>query len=251
MPAKKANLAKGGWAQKVAKKLQVQGAAKAKTQAKKPTVLPKAPTAAKVAHKKIAPLTQKGQVKARVPRFFDPMVNVDVPVVQSDGNAIPAKGLARFEFQQSNAPKLLIVTNNGIDCNVGILCHLTMATPGAFPPEMDYTVGGVDVITLPTLAVPCTRGGATAARAMKFSVSVINSSNGYKRGGRVTTFNTSQRLDLVQTANDGLGFSLENIVKGIRSSPESRRITGNVLARPAHIIGFPVDTPSYNGFARW
>jgi hypothetical protein len=248
--AKKVNL-KG----KVAKNGQVrseskgkgQGTPKPKATAKKSPFLSfKAPTAAKAAKKKVAPLTQKGQVKSRVPRYFDPLVNVDVPVVQSDGNAIPVKGLARFDFQHHDEPKLLLVTNNGIDSNVGILLHLTANTPGD-----PYSVGAVDVLTLPTMTVPAVRGGATAARAMKISCSVINSANGYKRGGRVTTFNTSQRLDQIESSSLGLGYKVSTLVNGIKTNPESRRITGNVLARPAHIIGFPVDTPSYNGFARW
>jgi len=85
--------------------------------------------------------------------------------------------------------------------------------------------------------------GPTAARAMKFSVSVVNCSSPLKRAGRVTYINSSQRMAAI-----GANNNFTQVITAIKSSPYRRRITGDLLSKPTHLIGYPVDNTFYNLF---
>ena len=103
--------------------------------------------------------------------------------------------------------------------------------------------GATKYLTLPKLAQADTAGGPSAARATKFSVSVVNCSNALKRGGRVTYLNSSQRLPSRASALD-----MQSIVDGFKSSPYRRRITGEVLGRPLKLVGYPMDSVHHTNF---
>jgi len=172
-----------------------------------------------------------------VPNFLDPMCPIPAPSITSDGKALPHTGLISTDFVVGSVnTSILLVTNTGSSGTVGILA--TVDPSGGL-------VGGVDVLTIPTLAAADAAGGASASRAMKFSVSVVNCSNALKRGGRVTYLNSSQRLP-ARTCDAATDYI--NIVNGIKASPYRRRINGDELVHPKHLIGFPVDNVNYTKF---
>jgi len=180
---------------------------------------------------------KRKQEAQSVPNFLDPMCPIPAPSITSDGKALPLTGLISTDFVVGSVnTTILLVTNTGSSGTVGFLA--TVDPSGGL-------VGGADFLTIPTLAAADTAGGASASRAMKFSVSVVNCSNALKRGGRVTYLNSSQRLP-ARTCIAATDFS--NIIAAIKSSPYRRRINGDELVHPKHLIGFPVDNVSYTKF---
>jgi len=174
---------------------------------------------------------------AMVPNYLDPMHPQPMPSVTSDGKALPHTGLVSSDFQVGTTNStVLIVTNTGNSGTVGAYFQVTPA--GAL-------VGDATVLTIPTLAAADTAGGASASRAMKFGVSVVNCTNALKRGGRVTYINSSQRLPprSCSPADDYLG-----IINGIKASPYRRRVNGDDLMHPKQLIGYPVDNVAYTTF---
>jgi hypothetical protein len=160
------------------------------------------------------------------------------PSVTSDGKALPHSGLVSHDFTVGNTnTTLLVVTNTG---NSG-----TVAEKIDLDPSGGFVSGTNQLFTIPTLAAPDVSGGASASRAMKFSVSVVNCSNALKRGGRVTYLNSSQRLP-ARSSTPATKYA--DIISAVKSSPYRRRITGDCLSHPTHLIGFPVDTIAYTSF---
>lgn len=156
------------------------------------------------------------------------------PNVISDGRALPHTGLVSLDFVVGTVNStLLFVTNTGDSGTVGVVMNVSPA--GAY-------VDGLQMFTVPTLAAEDAAGGASASRAMKISLAVTNCSNSLKRGGRVTYLNSSQRLPMMSSS------SLDTIITAIKSSPYRRRITGDILRTPTHLIGYPVDNVAYGTF---
>jgi len=163
------------------------------------------------------------------------MCPIPAPSVTSDGKALPHTALVSGDFVVGTTnTTILLVTNTGDAGTVGALFNVD--TAGVY-------VDGLNLFTIPTLAASDSAGGPSSVRAMKYSVSVVNCSNALKRGGRVTYLNSSQRLPVF--ANN----SHTPLITGIKSSPYRRRITGDLLAEPKHLIGFPVDNVQYSMFS--
>lgn len=184
--------------------------------------------------------------KVCIPNYLDPLCAIPAPSVTSDGKALPHTGLTSGDFVVgSTDTTLLFITNTGSSGTVGMLFNVS--------PTGTYT-DGLQVFTIPTLAAADTAGGPSAARAMKFSVSVTNCTNALNRGGRVTYLNSSQRLPPVL---GGLGSSwvddYSHIIGGIKDSPYRRRVTGDCLGvlpggKTTQLIGYPVDSVNYSKF---
>jgi len=180
-----------------------------------------------------------------IPNFLDPLCAMPAPSITSDGKALPHTGLTSGDFVVgSTNTTVLLVTNVGSAGTVGTLFNIS--------PTGEWA-GGVQMFTIPTLAASDSAGGASAARAMKFSVSVVNCSNALKRGGRVTYLNSSQRLPAYTPAADGVPDNYSPIIQGIKDSPYRRRTTGDCLGvgpggKATQLIGYPVDSVEYSTF---
>lgn len=178
---------------------------------------------------------QQPRARTTIPHFLDPLCAMPAPTVTSGGKALPHTSLVSADFVVSNAATtILLVTNTGDSGTVGYIMNVDSA--GAY-------LSGLQLLTVPTLALADSAGGPSSSRAMKFSVSVVNCSNALKRGGRVTYLNSSQRLP----ASLGAG-QFGTLVTGVKNSPYRRRITGDMLCRPLQLIGYPVDTIEYTSF---
>nr|ASM94046.1 hypothetical protein [Barns Ness breadcrumb sponge sobemo-like virus 1] len=179
--------------------------------------------------------------------LMDPMCPLPMPTVTSDGKALPHTGLVSSDFVVGTQnTMLLLVTNVGNAGTVGALLSLT--PDGGLAPNHD-----VQMLTIPTLSQPDTAGGPSAARPMKFSLSVINCTNALKRGGRVTYLHTSQRLPAFVPGDDHWSptpgaDNFSPIVDAIKSANTRRRITGDNLKDPKHLIGYTVDNVNYTSF---
>ncbi len=176
--------------------------------------------------------------KASVPNFLDPLCAQPAPTVTSSGKALPHTSLVSSDFTvDSSARTLLIVSNVGHAGTVGVI--LNVKDDGTY-------AGGLQMLTVPTLAQADSAGGPSASRAMKFSVTVTNCSNALKRGGRVTYLNSSQRLPPREVA---AVENFEPIIEAVKSSPYRRRITGDNLGTPQQLIGYPTDMVEYSIFS--
>lgn len=219
---------------------------------KQQAALQKAKTAAsREALKKLYAAQRAGTVRPKaarpgprpqtIPNFLDPMCPFPMPTLASEGRALPHTGLVSSDFTvDTTNTTLLLVANTGHSGTV------------AFSIKLDASGGPVsgstEIHTIPTLSVSDHNGGPTTSRSMKLSISVVNCTNNYKRGGRVTYINSSQRLP---PRNVDFATEYARIVSGVKSSPYRRRINGEDLVKPKHLITFPVDNKvyhSYDGF---
>jgi len=176
--------------------------------------------------------------KTGICNFLDPLCPMPAPAVLSDGKALPHTGLVSGDFQVGTTDTtLLLVTNTGDSGTVGTIINVDS--------EGTYT-NGFEMFTIPTLAAEDSNGGASASRAMKLSVSVVNCTNALKRGGRVTYLNSSQRLPARGTEASTGAYA--GVIGGVKNSPYRRRIMGDTLAVAKHLIGFPVDSVTYSSF---
>lgn len=188
----------------------------------------------------------RAQVNAKQPKqrrnenFLDPMCPAPAPTVTSDGKALALNGLESHDFRVDSVnTTILLATNTGSSG--------TVASVFQVDPDGTYVNGTNKMMTIPTLAEADNAGGATSSRAMKLSVSVINCSNGLKRGGRVTYLNSAQRLPTLKPdANSH--WSYADLVAGVKACPYRRRLNGAELAHPTQIIAFPVDGTKYRAF---
>jgi len=197
-------------------------------------VAPKKPPRADRRKSAPAAAAKRASRRQGIPNFLDPMCKCPAPAVVSDGNALPHTGLVSADFVVGTTnTTVLLATNTGSSGTVGVIFNVDS--------EGTY-VGGINTLTIPTLAAADIAGGPSASRAMKFSISVTNCTNALKRGGRVTYLHTSQRLPPITDAK------YMAIIEAIKSSPLRRRITGDVLATPAHLVGYPVDNVEYSTF---
>lgn len=161
------------------------------------------------------------------------------PCVTSDGKALDHTSLVSTDFAVGTTNRtLLLVTNTGDSGTVAWLGNYD--TNGIF-------VDGGQTLTIPTMATADYAGGPSAARAMKLAVSVVNCSNGYRRGGRVTYLNSSQRLPAYEDVPGG-GYTWTPIIDGIKNSPYRKRINGETLVHPLQLISYPVDSIEYASF---
>lgn len=178
-----------------------------------------------------------GQAR-RVPNFLDPMCSLPAPTVTSDGRALPYTGLDSYDFQVDTTNyTVLLATNPG---DAGTVCAVFKVGPSGV-----FIAGSMHVMTIPALAMPDNAGGASSARAMKFSVSVVNCTNTLKRGGRVTYINSAQRLP---TMRSDPATEFIDLITGVKASPYRRRLNGTDLSTPKQLIGFPVDGTFYRQF---
>lgn len=167
------------------------------------------------------------------------------PSITSEGKALAHTGLASGDFVVGSTNyTLLLATNVGSAGTVGAVLNIS--------PTGEH-VDGLQTFTIPTMSAADAVGGPSAARAMKFSVSVVNCSNALKRGGRVTYLNSSQRLPAYTPASEGSHNDFTPILQGIKNSPYRRRATGDCLGvppggKPTHLIGYPVDSVTYATF---
>ncbi len=195
--------------------------------------------------KKRSKRAQGAGMTRRIPHFLDPLCAMPAPSVTSDGKALPHTALVSEDFVVgSTNTTLLFATNVGHSGTCGALLSVD--------PNGLYVPGTLKMLTIPTLAASDADGGPSAARPMKFSVSVVNCTNALKRGGRVTYLNSSQRLPgFIPGAGTEDDFT--PIITGIKGSPYRRRITGDCLGvppggNPTQLIGFPVDSVAYSSF---
>lgn len=191
--------------------------------------------AAKV--KSVAPARVKKPAKAATTtrNFLDPLVAQPAPSVTSDGRALPHTSLVSSDFSVQQNRVLLLATNTGSAGTVGLILEIDEGGRGVH----------AELLTIPTLALADADSGPSTSRAMKLSVSVVNCSNGYKRGGRVTYLNSSQRLPARLADADVMW---NPVIDGIKSSPYRRRITGEDLVKPMQLIAHPVDEVNYSSF---
>lgn len=187
-----------------------------------------------------------------LPNLMDPTVPAPMPSSIADGKAVPITSLATLDFKLSShdtltnganpGPSILLVTNTGNTPTVGMLVTTQIVSTGAIEEV------SVQMLTVTSLLNKGS-GAPTSARSMKFGVSIGNNTNGQKRGGMVTFINTTQRLPDVTKTGDK--YYWDNVIDAVKSTPQRRRLNGDVFADTHQLIGTVVDNPTYHSFAQW
>lgn len=172
--------------------------------------------------------------------FLDPSCVTPVPTLISAGKALAHTAL---DSQVLTIPPtrygLIVATQYAGSSTIGFHCLLD--ANGA------VLANSASTYDLPTLSYNGEFGGPTASRAMKLSVSVVNTTKVVDRGGSVSILNSSQRLPAV---SDNQMVALRDAVL---ASPYRKVVPSETLlgthAGPNKMISFPVDNTRYHEFA--
>jgi len=159
-----------------------------------------------------------------------------MPLVQSSGTAYPYTGMARWQVNNlvATSRKMLVVTNPG---NSGTVLFYLHNTPTPF----------TSVSTVPTMALAAGSGGPTAARAMKASLTLVNTTKRLDMGGRVYTLVANQRTSFPEpiTASQA---DWNTFMDEIIAHPHTRCWSGADFQSPKTFLAHPSNTTDYLDF---
>lgn len=160
------------------------------------------------------------------------------PVGIACGDAFPYHGLIRQDAALTIVERyLLVVANTGRAGTVAELVRLT-----AVPTHTLYTVS--------TLALADDAGGPTSGRAMKLSLTMVNSTQLLAMGGRVTVLNAKQRVALPAAPNVMTLAQYNTFLNEIRQHPDSQSYSGVDFREPQMFTAHPVDD-EFTHFEEW
>jgi hypothetical protein len=191
------------------------------------------------ARNKQARQSNGGQGLKQALSIWDPLNPSPVPTTVSDGHAHINTGMDRKSFTLSPSDKaMLFVTNPGSSGLVGTMAKWSGST-------IIW-----NTFVLPTLAGNAVSGnGPTAGRAMKASVSILNSTPARKVGGTVLTLNATQRIVWPTTANTNLSVTqIEALFAQIENQAQTRLHTGESFKTSQCMRCHPSNDVEYTGF---
>lgn len=185
-------------------------------------------------------------------KLFDPTNTIPLPAIQAEGKAFSVTGMFSHNFEVHETPVLMIATNTGCTSDVGYIIPLDIN----YATTTSATVAGNTNFlrfSIPTLDLHDTAGGPSAARPMRFGVSVVNCTNLMHRGGRVFYLNSAQRLPYVQptTENSLTTYDFTEVVEAVKATPVRQAVDGADLKAGQHLIGFPTDTTQFHAYNVW
>lgn len=136
-----------------------------------------------------------GMSLKQVLSIMDPLNPTPVPTIVSDGHAHINTGMDRVSFTLGVGERAMVfITNPG---NSGMIGVMVKWSTGITSGGATISSGGPkwSSLVVPTLAGNALEGGGpTAGRAMKASVSILNSTPSVRLGGTVLTLNATQRI---------------------------------------------------------
>jgi hypothetical protein len=171
-----------------------------------------------------------------------------IPVVRATGTAVPVTGMARFPIGVEtsisiNRGMALVMTNTG-----------SSGTIGARLTSRDGNGPLVHLAHMPLLRDAPSVGGATAGRAMKAGVTLVNMTAALVRGGVVYVLNTDQRIqiDLPVSSTGAAGAeSWAQVLSKVRAHPDTVVYSADHFKEIREFHCGVVDAISYESFRPW
>lgn len=161
-----------------------------------------------------------------------------MPAPVAEGEAFPVFGMARLDINLSNR-HLLIFSNVGDSAGVGAYINPTAAP---------YAGGIMNIATMTSSA---TAGGPTSARAMKFGVSLLNSTPSLSRGGRVYVLNANQRFLLAASPSTMTEAQWDAVSDMVKAHPKVQTFSGSDFASEKTFVSFPTNDADYRCYRHW
>lgn len=175
---------------------------------------------------------------------YNPLNPYAVPALLPSGQALATRDTSRttISLAATTTRIAVFVTNCGYSSTVAATVTLfNTGTP-------TVVVGTHDV---PKLILAAGSGGPTSGRAMKYGVSLVNTSKWMDMNGIVRVLTTDQRIafptDFASMTNAQWNASLD----AIAAHPHCRVHNGPDFVHPKMFIGHPVDSTAYNAFDHW
>ena len=171
-----------------------------------------------------------------------------IPVVRATGTAVPVTGMARFPIGVEtsisiNRGMALVLTNTG---SSGTIAARLTSRDGSGPL--------VHLAHMPLLRDTPSLGGATAGRAMKAGVTLINMTAALVRGGVVYVLNTDQRIQIdqpVSTTGAAGANSWAEVLAKVRAHPDTVVYAADHFKEIREFHCGVVDAISYESFRPW
>jgi hypothetical protein len=171
-----------------------------------------------------------------------------IPVVRSSGSAVPVTGMARFPIAVEKSTSInrgmaLVMTNTGS----GSIIAARLTSRDGNGPQ-------VHTAHMPLLMDTAAQGGATAGRAMKAGVTLINMTAAQARGGVVYVLNTDQRIQMdapVSTTGTVGQQSWALVLAKVRGHPDTVVYGADHFKEIREFHCGVVDAISYESFRPW
>jgi len=185
----------------------------------------------------------------KLAKIWDPLNTTPIPTAVSDGHAHVTTGMDRFDLKVGSgsgsnfvaSKAMVIVTNTGADGCCGLV--------------YSWNTTGVKVssIVLPTLAGnPLEGSGPTAGRAMKCSLTILNSTPSRRVGGTVSFLNATQRIVWpTDTVSQISMAQADEIFKQVKKQQQTVLRTGEDYKSPKTSFAYPGNETEYIGFRTW
>ena len=173
--------------------------------------------------------------------IWDPLNPTPIPTAVSDGHAHANTGMDRKSFTLLQSERaMLLISNTGTSGMVGALVQWT-------PNSTTLTWSN---LVLPTLASNGHAGGGpTSGRAMKASVSILNSTTTRKIGGTVLTLNATSRIVWpASTFSDLSVAQADDVFAQIENQAQTRLQTGDHFRTTKGMRCHPCNDVEYTAF---
>jgi len=180
-----------------------------------------------------------------VARIWDPLNPTPIPTAVSDGYAHVTTGMDRFDIQVgAGTEKVMVIVSN-------------IGSSGCGGVVFDWSVsGGVNAssFVFPTLqGSALSGGGPTAGRAMKSSLSILNSTPTRKIGGTVSFLNATQRIVWPTATTSGRPSAItvdqaNDLFLQIKKQQQTVIRTGEFYKTPKTCFAYPGNEAEYISF---
>lgn len=158
------------------------------------------------------PPKPKPKRKARVTHMLSPHCLINVPASMRCGKAFPYHGNVTVDITVPIGSTVIILGSN--PGYYGTVFVYGIMAAGAYgPSSVPWAVG-----TITNMANGDTVGGPTSARAMKFGISLTNTTPQIDIGGRVAYFDCDQRIRVLEAPETTVGLSSDGFFTSLKGS---------------------------------
>ena len=185
-----------------------------------------------------------GQSK-QLAKMWNPLSLTPIPALVSDGHAHVTTGMDRCSLSVGVGTRAIVVVSNvgssGLIGTVYSWSNMHGVSISSFVP--------------PTLSGMGTEGnGPTAARAMKCSLTILNSTPSRKVGGTVAHLNAAQRIVWPEHMDSRLGTAqADALFDQIMNQQQTQLQTGEMYKTAKTLVSYPCNETEYvsfRGFAK-
>lgn len=172
--------------------------------------------------------------------IFDPQDPRTPPTIMADGLSFRVDGVVRSPFTHSPGERRAFFLSN-VGSSATLLGYVSISGGTAF----------TGTAAVPTINTPGANGGASSGRALKASLTLVNTTSVLNRGGRVTILHLNQRLSFPQAPQTMTVAEWNAELDQIVAHPKAVPYSAEEFVQPKALVVHPVDQPRYTEFSSW